>query len=274
VAASRVHRWMRGDWQLLPLLRPGRLPLAGVHRWKMLDNLRRSLSAPGMLLVLLSAWAIPQAPEALLVGLVLTALAMPALFALAHGLVPPPNDFPLGTHLRTTGENVLLGLVNGLVGLALLAQQAWLMADAIVSTLVRVLVTRRKLLKWVTALQAKTVSGHGLKTVIRPLGSATAVIVGAGGVVLLFNPAGMASAAPFLLLWWLAPLLARGLSLPPKPDPSWLNGSVLDRVKRSNAICLWDASEKQQLHITLYLDSLGGYKKQGPIYTHTYSLVA
>ncbi|MEO6363569.1 MAG: carbohydrate-binding protein, partial [Caldimonas sp.] len=42
VAASRVHRWTRGDWQLLPfLLRPRRWPMHPVNRWKMLDNLRR-----------------------------------------------------------------------------------------------------------------------------------------------------------------------------------------------------------------------------------------
>src|SRR6185369_14732066 len=46
VAASRVHRWTRGDWQLLPiLLRPGRYPIRAVNRWKMVDNLRRSLVA-------------------------------------------------------------------------------------------------------------------------------------------------------------------------------------------------------------------------------------
>ncbi len=50
VAASRVHRWTRGDWQLLPiLLRPGRYPIRAVNRWKMVDNLRRSLVAPASL---------------------------------------------------------------------------------------------------------------------------------------------------------------------------------------------------------------------------------
>ncbi|MDE2564665.1 MAG: carbohydrate-binding protein, partial [Burkholderiales bacterium] len=58
VAASRVHRWMRGDWQLLPfLLRRDRWPLGAVNRWKLFDNLRRSLLAPASLALLALALA-------------------------------------------------------------------------------------------------------------------------------------------------------------------------------------------------------------------------
>jgi len=218
VADSRSHRWTRGDWQLLPWilgLRGNHLPFLG--RWKMLDNLRRSLSAPGAFLTLIAAWAIPDAPTAMLVGLVLTGLSMPALFALAHGLIPPGPDTRLRTHLLATGANVLAGLVHALVGLGLLAQQAWLMVDAIGVTLFRLLVTRRHLLKWVTALQAKITSGHALKSLIGPLSSATAVVAAAAAVIALCHPAGLAGAAPFLLLWWLAPLYSYALSLPARP---------------------------------------------------------
>ena len=107
---------------------------------------------------------------------------------------------------------------NSLVALTLLAQQAWLMMDAIVRTLVRLFITRRQLLNWVTALQAKAASGHTMKNLFRPLGISSTVVIGAGAVVLLFNPAGIKIAAPFLLLWWLAPVVARALSLPPRLD--------------------------------------------------------
>ena len=47
VAAARVHRWTRGDWQLLPLmLRPGRFGIDGLGAWKMTDNLRRAMVMP------------------------------------------------------------------------------------------------------------------------------------------------------------------------------------------------------------------------------------
>ncbi len=62
VAGKRQHRWTRGDWQLLPWIfgRPGgRVAVPAVGRWKMLDNLRRSLLAPSMLLALGLCWLLP-----------------------------------------------------------------------------------------------------------------------------------------------------------------------------------------------------------------------
>ncbi|HEY8098626.1 MAG TPA: glucoamylase family protein [Methylobacter sp.] len=220
VAASRSHRWARGDWQLLPWifgsLGKG-MPLIG--RWKMLDNLRRTLSAPGAFFTLLAAWAIPNAPQWTLMGMVLISLAVPALLAIVAGMRPRTN-IPLRNQIRSTTENVFMGLSHSLVTLTLLAQQAWLMTDAIVSTLVRLFITRQKLLRWVTALQAKTSAGHALENLIRPLGSVTIVVVCAGSVVLLFNPDSVGIAAPFLLLWLLSPIIAHILSLPPRLDPA------------------------------------------------------
>jgi cyclic beta-1,2-glucan synthetase len=219
VADSRSHRWIRGDWQLLPwIFQSGVRGMTFIGRWKMLDNLRRSLSEPGAFFTLIAALVIPDAPQAMLIGFVLTALAMPALLALANGFTPYSSGISLAAHLRLIGNNVLLELGRGLVGLTLLAQNAWFRIDAIGSTLVRVLVTRRKLLEWVTAHQVKKTSEHTLKALILPLSRTTAVTVAIGGVILLVNPGGIVSAAPFLLLWWLSPLLAHRLSLPPILD--------------------------------------------------------
>ena len=88
VAAARQHRWARGDWQLLPWIvgrgdasagdrSAGALPLIG--RWKMLDNLRRSLSAPASVLALLAGWALPLQAAALWTGFVLSTIALPTL---------------------------------------------------------------------------------------------------------------------------------------------------------------------------------------------------
>ncbi len=219
VAASREHRWVRGDWQLLPWIcgRRGKdMPMIG--RWKMLDNLRRSLLTPAAFSALVATWAIPNAPVVVLTGFVLTALAFPAILAIIGGFTLPRRGIALSTHLRAVGENVLSAIGNSFVALTLLAERAWLMTDAIVTTLVRLFVTRRQLLKWVTALQAKAQSDHALKNLIRPMGRSSIVVVGAGAIVLLFNPDGIYAASPFLLLWMLSPIIARWLSLPPKLD--------------------------------------------------------
>jgi cyclic beta-1,2-glucan synthetase len=219
VAASREHRWTRGDWQLLPwILGPRGKGMPMIGRWKMLDNLRRSLSAPGALFTLISAWAIPNAPQPVLIGFVLIALAFPAILTILGGFTWPRRSISMIPHLRMVGENVLWAIGNSLVSLTLLAQHAWLMIDAIVRTLVRLFITRRHLLNWVTALQAKSAAGLGVKNLILSMCSSCMVIIVAGVVVLLFNPAGIKFAAPFLLLWWLAPVAARALSLPPEVD--------------------------------------------------------
>ena len=88
VAARRHHRWARGDWQLLPWLlgyasstgtnRPrNEVPAAG--RWKMLDNLRRTLSAPACVLSVLAGLALPFAAGAVWIGFVLLTVLLPTL---------------------------------------------------------------------------------------------------------------------------------------------------------------------------------------------------
>ncbi|NOS73127.1 MAG: phosphorylase [Methyloglobulus sp.] len=219
VAASREHRWARGDWQLLPWI-VGYLGkgMPTIGRWKMIDNLRRSLSAPGAFFALVATLAIPNAPQFVLIGFVITALAFPIALAILDVFSSRRRGISWTTQLRASGKNILWAFGNSLVALTLLAQQAWRMVDAIVSTLVRLFITRRQLLKWVTALQTKSTTGHALNHLIRSLSSSSSVVVGAGAVVLLFNPDGIIVAAPFLLLWWLAPVVARVLSLPPRLD--------------------------------------------------------
>ena len=219
VADSRAHRWVRGDWQLIPWLFGAcgqGMPMIG--RWKMLDNLRRSLSSPAAFLSLVVIWLIPNAPVLLLTSFVLTALSLPTILAIANAFTAPRRGVSLLTHWRDVGDNVVWALANSLVVVILLAQQTWLMLDAIFITLVRLFITRRQLLKWVTALQAKSGAGYAFRHLIRPMMQASIMVLVSASLILLVNPPAIVFAAPFLLLWWLAPIIARQLSLPPKLD--------------------------------------------------------
>jgi len=223
VAASREHRWTRGDWQLTPWIfgpKGKGMPIVGY--WKMFDNLRRSLSAPATFLFLVTMWAIPKAPHMFLVGFVLTALAFPALMAISDGFISSRRSSSLVSHLRVAGENVLWAIGHSLITLILLAQQAWLKMDAIVRTLIRLLITRRQLLNWVTAQQAKSTSDHVLRNLVRPLASSFTLTITTAAVILLFNPSGIKIAAPFLVLWLIAPIVSYMLSLPSRVDRSEL----------------------------------------------------
>lgn len=221
VADSREHRWVRGDWQLLPWIlgvRGQNMPIIG--RWKMLDNLRRSLSAPGAFFMLIASWTIPNAPQPILMGFVLAALASPAIIAITTGFNSPRRSITFKTHVLAMAENILWAMGNCLVKLALLAQHAALMMDAIFRTWVRLFITRRKLLSWVTADQAKTEVNHSLKKCIRHFYYSSMQVSVILAWVLYFNPTGLITAASFLILWWLAPFIAHALSLPPKLDPA------------------------------------------------------
>ncbi len=219
LAASREHRWTRGDWQLLPWIfgvNGKAMPIIG--RWKMIDNLRRSLSSLGVFFLLLTSWAVPNAPQAILIGLALTVFAFPAVLTFMEIFTSQGRGISFSTHLRAVSKNLLWATGNSLVTLTLLAQHACRMMDAIVSTLIRLFITRRQLLKWVTAEQVKSETDHNLKTLIRPFVNSFTVVIGAGCLVLIFNPSSIAVAAPFLLLWGFAPVFAYLLSLPPKLD--------------------------------------------------------
>ena len=219
VAAARQHRWARGDWQLLPWIFGSRgrdIPTIG--RWKMLDNLRRTLSAPAALFLLVLSWALPNAPQSIWLALVVAALALPSVIALLDTLMALLRTERWFQSLRSFGEKILLATGQVLFAITLLAHHAWLMTDAIVRTLVRLFITQRKLLEWITAAQAKALSGFALTHFLWPLRSATGVVISASAVVLYFNPAVLRVAAPLLVLWWVAPLFARITSLPPVVD--------------------------------------------------------
>jgi cyclic beta-1,2-glucan synthetase len=228
VAAARGHRWTRGDWQLLPWLLPAALggrgrgvPLLG--RWQLLDNIRRSLSAPASLAVLIAACAVANGRLGVWLGLVILPLVAPALLRFVERSGARPRGCAPAAHLRMLAGDLAADLGRAAMALTLLAQNAWLMIDAIARALTRMLVTHRHMLEWVTAAQMQAHAGarYALQEFAWPLKSSTIVVVGGVLVLLLANPPGLRAAAPLLVLWWLAPVLARALSVPREhPEPA------------------------------------------------------
>jgi cyclic beta-1,2-glucan synthetase len=225
VAVRRSHRWVRGDWQLLPWIlgqtgtepgntRPTRIPVHG--RWKMVDNLRRSLSAPSSFLLAVAAWTVPTVPPLLWTGLLLAAIVLPAFVPVLDGLIPRRQGFSKRSHLRATGRDVQVASLQALLAIATLAQKARYMADAVVRTLGRLYVTRRHLLEWVAAAQA----GYGVDLELRAfywhLRWSVVLAAGAGVLVVMFKPGAWPVAGPLVLLWGLAPILAWRVSVPMK----------------------------------------------------------
>lgn len=103
VDARRQHRWVRGDGQLLPWITGKRKTtgvISAVNRWKMLDNLCRSLLAPMTLLSLFAGWLLPL-PQALAwTAAVLVLLALPRLIALPLAILPGRAGITARSHCQ------------------------------------------------------------------------------------------------------------------------------------------------------------------------------
>lgn len=239
VAAARTHRWIRGDWQLLPFLVGGHLRLRAINRWKMLDNLRRSLVAPASLALLLLALAgLGTAPPVMLVlALVLMAFAAGPLMGAMAGLLPSRRDVAVlhfGHHALADLARALLG---GLWHIAMLPQQALLALDALARTAWRMAVSRRHLLQWTTAAIAQSRMKIDLASVARrhalePVAAGTLL-----AALLVTDTASPLLAALLCVLWAGSPLWIwwSGRTRPvdaeavlPRQDRAYLEGVARD----------------------------------------------
>jgi cyclic beta-1,2-glucan synthetase len=228
VASLRQHRWVRGDWQLLPWIfgrrdagaathkrGQGRMPLIGL--WKMLDNLRRSLSAPGMLAGLVIGFTLP-APAALRwTAFLMFALALPTVLPVLGAIVPRRSTVTWRSHLRALRLDVALALAQTTLLATMLAYQAWLMIDAILRTLWRMAVSHRRLLEWIPAdLLGSARSDFG--SFYARMARGVAVGAAATLVVLVANEGAIPPLAwPFLGAWLAAPAVAWRISRTPLP---------------------------------------------------------
>ena len=248
VAAGRQHRWARGDWQLLPWIvrgdtraRTGPTWIPPVGLWKIADNLRRTLSAPAAVLTLIVGWLLPDGLPLVWTVFVLATIALPSLLPAFGEIIPKRAGISKRTHFRGVGRSFTIGLSQIALGVTFLAHQAWLMGDAIARTLLRLYVTRRRLLEWTTAAQAKSdlSRDRDITGAYRRMGGALILAAGAGALLGLLRPDSLVMAAPFLLLWGLSPAVARWVSRPPRPSPRQRLSAADAAVLRSTARRTW-----------------------------------
>ncbi len=215
VAASRVHRWTRGDWQLLPFLRrPGHYGIRAINRWKMTDNLRRSLVAPMSLALLLIALGLDAVSPGAALALVFAAFTAGPLMGAVAGLAPSHDALAKRRFYRLAGTDLLRALCGGMWFVAQLLQLAMRSVDAVSRALYRMLVSRRHLLEWTTAAAAQASSSTSLRVIARKHRSApiAALVIWVGLWAIGSPHLGFA----FLLcaLWATAPLTTWWVSRP------------------------------------------------------------
>ena len=237
--ALREHRWARGDWQLLPWLgrtvpapegsRPNPLPI--LERWKIFDNLRRSVVPPALLALLVLGWTVlPGSPWlwtafALAVpGLPILQLVLGSVVSAIRGRSFSPilgigHDFP-----ATAGQ--------ALLWITFLADQARRLVDSIVRTIYRLYVSHRRLLEWETAAATEHRLGTGVGNFIRTMWPSPAWALALGALVAVVRPSALPAALPVLLGWFIAPVVAYWISLPRKPADSQLTDDERAELRR------------------------------------------
>ena len=218
----RRHRWIRGDWQIVPWLfwsvmdnssRKQRNPLSLLSRWKIFDNLRRSLVAPATFLFLIIAWTGFYDPLFWTAFIVALYLIPPVIIA-GWKIIKKPAEQTWMLHLydipRVTGGH----LAGSLVTLAVLPYEACISLDAILRSCWRMLVSHRNLLEWTTHQEAGRSGTFGMTETFRIMwpGPVTGVALLLGMAVI--HPSVHPAVAFFALAWILSPALAWGISRP------------------------------------------------------------
>jgi cyclic beta-1,2-glucan synthetase len=222
---SRRHRWIRGDWQLLRWLLPGvpgpdgqrqKNPLSVLSRWKLLDNLRRSLAPSALTLLLLLGWTVFSSPWFWTLS-VIGIIFIPSLTSSFLDLLRKPADLHFVQHLAAMGRSAVKSLVQVVFTLACLPYEAFFSLDAIVRTAWRMLVTHKRLLEWSPSGDTdKHTSSRigGLAGVCRSMWFGPFLAVSATIYLTLFNFAVLGAAAPILMLWFASPVIAWRISQP------------------------------------------------------------
>jgi len=241
-ATARLHRWIRGDWQTLPYLgglielEDGSLvsnPLNALNRWKIFDNLRRSLVPPATLLLFTVGWLL-LSHEAFSWPLVLLLVILfPAYFSLADSMVFRPRAVSFGSYAPDVVRDFFGDSERGVLSVAVLPYHAWMNTDATVRGLWRRLVSGKHLLEWETAAEAERRAGSTLGSFGLAMGLPAAIAVASVLAVTVGQPARLITGLPLAALWIAGPVWAWWLSVPTPPsEPRILGESDVLSLRR------------------------------------------
>lgn len=209
----RLHRWIRGDWQLLLWLFPKidnqsgvsqSIDLSIVTRWQIIDNLRRSLLPVMTLLILFLA--ITVLPGSAIRWF--TVVCVTWLFPVIQKVVSIQRMKGIGI----TAAQVLVQVIT-------LPYHSVMTVDAVIRTLYRLFISKQHLLEWVSSAEIEQSSKKGQQPLI--LGMISGLTLS-----LLFTVISLMQDQLFVrvagltlgLLWISAPLLIQWLNKPLKVE--------------------------------------------------------
>jgi cellobiose phosphorylase len=236
VDIDRRHRWIRGDWQITQWLLPRvpgadvrhmANPLSALSQWKIFDNLRRSLVPIAVLLLVVASWLVLPGFGRLGLLLALAVIALPGLLSTLVDVSLRPADFPWPMHLRGAAVSGGRHLCQIALTAAFLPYDAYISLDAIGRTLLRLLVTHKRLLEWRTSSDSERTTRSSLGNLYGDMWFAPAAALITGILLAARPPAPWPLTLPVLGLWLAAPWIAWRISQPiEQEDPELTPGQI------------------------------------------------
>ena len=252
VGAMRTHRWVRGDWQLLPWLigMPGKngafkrsIPALG--QWKLWDNIRRTVTPVSTLACLLIAWMLLPAGTANVWSLFIIAIgSLPPLFPTIRAMWHQRHGITLSSRLHSMAQDAVQTLALTFAHLIFLGHQTGLMLDAIIRTLFRTFVSHHKMLEWTTAAQARSNSSYSLFGHYNIMASSVAAGAITFAIIANRQDGIWISALPLALAWLVAPAAAYHISTASKIEDVFESNPEDERYLRTVARRTWRYFEK------------------------------
>ena len=244
--SRRKHRWVRGDWQIIFWLLPrvpdffgkmARNPLSIISRWKILDNLRRSLTEMAMFVMLLSGWLFFPKHALYWTAVTLAMLALPTYTQFALTVARARKALFTSAFWKNLGADFGIAQANLFMRVACLCHQSLITIDAVVRSLVRMTVTHERLLEWETSAEAEEQTQK--KSPVEIYLEITPWLSFFVGLFLAVDrPESFMVALPLLVLWGVSKPIVQWLSLPSRTGEKRMDAKDEALLRRS-ALRTW-----------------------------------
>lgn len=219
---SRRHRWIRGDWQIgawiLPFV-PGfnkrfqRNPLSTLSRWKIFDNVRRSLVPIALTTILVLGWTVLSSAWFWTLS-VIAIIILPSIVTTVWNMLHRPEDIAIRQHINTSIRAAYRNFIQALFTIICLPFEAYYHLDAIILTNWRMIITRKKLLEWNPSGNLERTNPKGLINSFRTMWIGPFMGLAIFIYLVINNPLALIVAVPILILWMISPAVAWIVSLP------------------------------------------------------------
>ena len=222
---NRRHRWIRGDWQLLKWIFPvikdvsGKFiknPISFLSKWKIFDNLRRSLVPIAFILLIIIGWCVIEYPVYWTLVIILL-IIIPSLIVTVIDFMEKPEDVPMNQHIPAATESAKRHIELSVFYIMTLPYEAYYSFDAIVRTLWRLFISRRHLLEWNPSHSAEKSDPKSVLGLYKKMWFTPFFALAMGGIFLIHNYQIIFILWPILFLWLIAPFIAWRISQPVLP---------------------------------------------------------